>query len=315
MTLPVSPDAISLSYVNTELHLAATAIISMNDSAVRTLFGKASGIISLSDGHGKSNEFPFTINGGTNINLRTAALAAGWNGINKVIMTNTGIIAAASTGTNALTVNGSFPNGVTLINNNLISGAGGAGGVGSYWPSYGTQFYGAVPSGGSYSLDTTGGAGGPALSVSTELILYNNGTIQGGGGGGGGGYPGDYWFGGSGGGGGAGIPAGNGGVCQIYIYNAGDDKNPASWSDTHNRYGTAGTWSSGGSGGPGGYIGGYGDNRYGNHGGSGGAPGSVGGSNVYGRQGAGPGGAGGAAIVGNAYITYGAFGTRTGALS
>jgi hypothetical protein len=40
MALPAS-GAISLSAVNTELGLSATAQITMNDTAVRTLFGQA----------------------------------------------------------------------------------------------------------------------------------------------------------------------------------------------------------------------------------------------------------------------------------
>jgi len=59
MALPAS-GAISLSAVNTELGLSSTAAIGMNDSAVRTLFGKASGAIALGDGYGKSNTIPFT---------------------------------------------------------------------------------------------------------------------------------------------------------------------------------------------------------------------------------------------------------------
>jgi hypothetical protein len=54
MALPAS-GAISLSAVNTELGSSSTAAITMNDAAVRSLFGKSSGAIAMSDGYGKSN--------------------------------------------------------------------------------------------------------------------------------------------------------------------------------------------------------------------------------------------------------------------
>ena len=54
MTLPAS-GAISLNNVNVELGLSGTTSINMNQATVRTLFAKASGAISMSDGYGKSN--------------------------------------------------------------------------------------------------------------------------------------------------------------------------------------------------------------------------------------------------------------------
>jgi hypothetical protein len=54
MTLPAS-GAIAFSDVNTELGYSSTAQISMNDSAVRTLFGQASGAVDMNTAHGKSN--------------------------------------------------------------------------------------------------------------------------------------------------------------------------------------------------------------------------------------------------------------------
>jgi hypothetical protein len=54
MTLPAS-GAISFSAVNIELGLTSTAQISLNDAAVRTLFGDASGAVAMADAYGKSN--------------------------------------------------------------------------------------------------------------------------------------------------------------------------------------------------------------------------------------------------------------------
>jgi len=53
MSLP-SSGLITLGAVNTELGLSSTAPITLNDAAVRSLFGKTSGLVTLNDGHGKT---------------------------------------------------------------------------------------------------------------------------------------------------------------------------------------------------------------------------------------------------------------------
>jgi len=54
MTLP-STGAITASMINVELGRAANAAFSLNDPAVRALAGKATGMISFNDFHGKSS--------------------------------------------------------------------------------------------------------------------------------------------------------------------------------------------------------------------------------------------------------------------
>jgi hypothetical protein len=64
--------------------------------------------------------FLFTISSNqTNANLRTLAVSAGWDQNSKVTATiNSNIyVYSTSTGTPGLTINGSFPGGVELVNN------------------------------------------------------------------------------------------------------------------------------------------------------------------------------------------------------
>lgn len=109
------------------------------------------------------------------INVRTSALAAGWNGTSKVICTIGGSTQVYSA-SEALVISGSFPGGVTLINNGIIYGLGGSGGNG-----------GNAVVGGFGSSGGGGNNGGAGLSVYVAATVYNNGQIWGSGGGGGGG--------------------------------------------------------------------------------------------------------------------------------
>ena len=132
MTLPVS-GAISFNNINVELGVSGTTQASLGQTSYRTLAGVASGAISMSNFYGKANQFAFTISTNqTNANLATLATAAGWNGSSKVVATiASGVyISSNSTGTPALTVSGSFPGGVELVNSGTVVGMGGAGGAG-----------------------------------------------------------------------------------------------------------------------------------------------------------------------------------------
>jgi len=298
--------------VNIELGRSATASINMNESAVRTLFGVSSGAISMSNGYGKANEFAFNISSNqVNANLRSLAINAGWDQSTKLAATITGGVYVYSngTGTPALTVNGSFPNGVTLVNNGYILGMGGNGGTG-------------CPVG--FTSASPGNSGGIGLSVSSAITINNaSGVIGGGGGGGGGG--GSYneggvgksgpfiqygWTGGGGGGGQTGLSnSSGGGVGGGNFYQRSRDPQP----------GSDGTVSGAGSGG----IGGAAPNSgfFAGAGGNGGGWGSNGSSGSGGRGGSfynGPPGAGGSAgnaVTGNGNITWTNTGTRYGGIS
>lgn len=296
MALP-SSGSISLGQVNTELGVSATATRSLGDTTTRNLFGVASGAISMSNGYGKANQFAFTISSNqTNANLATLATNAGWNGSSKVVATiGSGVyISSNSTGTPALTVNGSFAGGVELVNNGYIVGRGGNGGNAN---------------------SGSGSAGGTALSVLTAISITNNGTVAGGGGGGGAGgwgritdgYQNYRYANGGGGGGGRSSAAAN------------------SSGGTGGGTGGAGTVSAAGSGGAGAQVSNYGGGGYarGGNGGSGGGWGSNGSGGatgimvggIGGGSGGGGGGASGAAVSGNSNITWVTLGTRLGSIA
>ena len=290
MALP-SSGAISLNNVNVELGLSGTASINMGSAAVRGLFGVASGAISMSDGYGKSSQFTFTISSNVTsaANLRTLAVNAGWDQSSKVVATiASGVyISSDSTGSPALTVNGSWPGGVDLVNNGIIVGRGGQGGSGGIGSSAG---------GG-------GSSGGGALLVSSAITITNNGSILGGGGGGGGGGSNDFSLSGGGGGGG-----------QSSLTNSTGGGAYASLQ------GAAGTFSAPGNGGLffSRYEAQYSQYLRGGAGGRGGYHGAAGvggqGANVNNWPGGG-GGAGGYAVSGNSNVTWVTFGTRTGGIS
>jgi hypothetical protein len=319
MALP-NTGPISMSQVNVELGLSATALISLNDAAVRGLAEVSSGTISLQNLRGKANVFAFAIAANqTNANLRTLAVNAGWNQTAPVQATiNSGVVISGNTQANstaALTVDGSWPGGVTLTNNGTIVGRGGNGGQGGTVDGFFNTW---TPRNNAFP----GAAGGRAMLVSVAMTLQNNGTIAGGGGGGGGsGAASNYQdtdsggvqnrIPGNGGGGGrssnTNSSGGAGGT-------AGGSTSPGTTVPANGNSGAAGTFSAAGVGGaqiaitsvsPAGATGG----GWGAAGGNGSA--GLQGGNGVATSGA-VGGAAGQAISGNGNITYTATGTRLG---
>ena len=184
--------------IQIELGGNGTTAMSLNDSSVRTLAGVPTGAITMpTNFYGKANQFSFSIaTPQSNANLRTLAVAAGWNQTSAVVATvNSGVVISSTcTAVAGLTINGTWPNGVQLINNGQIGGKGGRGALGCAGPPFASG-----PK-----------AGGPAISLGVSATIVNNSYIGGGGGGGaasintGGG-------GGAGGGAGGNVGAGSGG--------------------------------------------------------------------------------------------------------
>ena len=305
MPLP-SSGTITLTQIQTEFGGSAPtnlteyyrggAYVTSNNTNVPT-----SGAISLTNFYGATGQFAFTISSNqVNANLRALAVSAGWDQSAPVVATvaSNVYISSNSTGTPALTVNGSFPAGVQLVNNGGIIGMGGAGAI--------------------RGISTRDGApGGTAIAASVAISITNNGSVAGGGGGGGAGAVGGY-FGGfeffeqypEGGGG------GGGGRCGANINSAGG-VGGSSWNGAVGAPGGVGSIASAGAGGAG-VSGVYGTGGTGGAGGdvgTAGAPGGAasGGNHVF--EAAGNGGAAGAAASGNAYITWLVIGTRLGPLT
>lgn len=285
--------------------------------------------------YGKSSVFALVISSNSyNVNVATVATAAGWDGSSALEVTiNSGVwVYGTSTGTPALTVSGSFPAGVTVVNNGYIVGMGGSGGSGQ-----------------STATGSTGSSGGTALSVSSAVTFTNNGTIAGGGGGGGGG---GGWLtntygwtayrrlgGGGGGGAQTGLTGSSGGAAGYSDGYTNDGNYPSrkTYLSPANTAGSGGTSGGAGSGGIGGAktVTEQGDNYYqsgtyysgaGGNGGNWGAGGNSGGGGGHptntpihyystSTYGGGSGGSGGSAVSGNSNVTWSATGTRIGAIS
>jgi hypothetical protein len=195
--------------VNLELGKSATAIISFNDAAVRTLTGTSSGASLTMPGgfYGKARRIPISYYiGGTydyNYVANTAKVSgsgyiAGISDVTFILgYSYSQVFGSFSTGSYAFTIDNSWTSGdtVTLIiySGSQIQGRGGDGG--------GTA--------------GNGSSGGPAILAQYPVTIVNNGVVGAGGGGGGGAqnftFKDNTMYGG-GGGGGQGWSGGAGGA-------------------------------------------------------------------------------------------------------
>jgi hypothetical protein len=196
MTTPSG--TIGLSNVNTELGYSSTALITMNDAAVRTLAGVGGSgtVITMQNLQNKSNRVAISYtysSNTTNASLNVTTIGGYSSGKSDITITvNNGVyVYSTSTGTPGLTLSGgNSGDTITLVNNGFILGQGGTGASGRGSPPF-------------YNNNAV--AGGTALQLGfTTTVNNTNGSayIAGGGGGGGGSSKG----GGGGAGGGDGGP-------------------------------------------------------------------------------------------------------------
>ena len=166
MALP-NNTTISLNQVNTELGLSATANISLNQAAVRTLAGVASGTISMSNLWGKSNK-P-VISGGSIVDS---------GGYRYHFFDSTGTLTVTSLA-GALNAEVSVIGGGGGGGKDWGGGGGGGGAASSTFALSVTNYAVTVGAGGAQD-----GAGGAAAGNSGSASSINGVTGNGGGGGG-----------------------------------------------------------------------------------------------------------------------------------
>ena len=144
--MPTPTGTISMSDVNTELGLTSTATISLNDAAVRTLAGVASGIISMDNLRGKSNAATWTPDGGPSSGRRvilsdeagggTASVAISCSQTAVWTWTRSGSTAGTATvasGGSATSITFNLPNPTTTVRFCSFSVTSTAGGVSKYY--------------------------------------------------------------------------------------------------------------------------------------------------------------------------------------
>jgi len=270
-----------------------------------------SGAISLGNFYGAVNRIIISLTAtGNNYDVYANRGPTYSPGISDLTITVPGTVGSASTGSYAMLVPNAFnpTDTVTIVNNGVIQGMGGAGGGGAAAVLIPTP----LPAG------SPGGGGGNAIYINRPTTITNNGTIAAGGGGGGGGGAAravskgiHNLAGGGGGGGGAGTNGGGAGAGGTA------STGPNVVRSSPGSPGGAGTSPAGGGGGA------RGTNPIvtGGNGGTGGGRGAGGAAGAAGTLPAtvvSPGGAAGAAgsyLVGNPFVTWPATGTRQGNVS
>lgn len=241
------------------------------------------GQISFNDLRSKSNTKIVTAPSSTilyNVDVYQALVDNGWDRNVPAVYTipDTTYITSTTTASAALRIAGTYPNGITIVNNGYILGRGGDGG--------GSGGGGGAP-------------GGTAIYTATTVTINNTGTIAGGGGGGGAGQTGDNY---SSGGGGGGAPFGANGGSSYYSGGSSSTISTAGIADmtmSNLPYG------------------GYGIDRWGCAGGNGGGWGQAGisGNSGAGRNGPGAGGRAGQFVEGYELVTFTNRGTLLGEFS
>src|SRR5690606_9523217 len=108
----------------------------------------------------------------SNYNLRSAAVAAGWDGVRPLnaeeTISSAGAVTSTSTSTAAFITVSGFPIGSTLplVNDACIIREGGTGGAGGHWY---------------WAAGVAGGQGGPGLRADAAITVINRGLIAAGG--------------------------------------------------------------------------------------------------------------------------------------
>ena len=244
---------------------------------------------------------------GNDKNIRTDAVAAGWNATSKLVVNiDSGVVIGATTTASALDTGATaYPGGLFIYNSGTIQGIGGAGGKGVSLATNTPTVTAAI----------AGTAGGTAFRAQTACTLINNSgaSVLGGGGGGGGGggayrnsKGGTYNAGGGGGGGGRGTTGG--------VAGAAGTATGGLAANSPGTIGTAGSNSAAGAGGAGGNAATLAIAGAGGTGGAAGTAGSTGSVATSGTTLVAPaaGGAAGNAINGIANVTLTNNGTITG---